>query len=105
MWLMLISSGTASANRMRTVGTGRRATHQVAPATTSTSASAARSQGSGIRRGFWAAAAGRATALVSDPESALRANDRSRADWNRCSGFFSKQRRTMRSSVEDTGCP
>ena len=32
-------------------------------------------------------------AAVSD-----RAKARSRADWNRCSGFFSRQRRTIRSS-------
>ena len=33
------------------------------------------------------------------PESDSRSKARSRADWNRCSGFFSRQWRTMRSSA------
>src|ERR1039457_7450560 len=36
-------------------------------------------------------------ALELVPESAPIANDRSRADWNRFAGFFSRQWRTMRS--------
>src|ERR1017187_427959 len=77
MWLMLISSGTARANSMRLVGTGRRATNHVT-AETAASASATESQ---RRTGNWRRAAmARALMLASVPESALSENDRSRAD-------------------------
>jgi hypothetical protein len=39
------------------------------------------------------------------PDSASKAKPRSRADWNRSRGFFSRQRRTIRSSDGDTGRP
>ncbi len=38
-------------------------------------------------------------------DSASRANDKSRADWNRSLGCFSRQRRTMRSSAGGVGWP
>src|SRR6267378_940044 len=89
MWLMLISFGTARANCMRTVGWERRATNHV-PAATAINANAAASPGrSGARRG---AVAARAIVLDSVPDKALRAKDRSRADWKRSSGLFSRQR-------------
>ena len=47
MWLMLISSGTARANCIRVVGTGRRATNQVTAAT-ATRASPIASQRSAV---------------------------------------------------------
>jgi len=76
--------------------------NQVA-ALTATSARAAASQGqSGVRRDA-AVAAARTAELASVPESELSANDRSLADWKRCSGVFSRQRRTMRSSAEKRG--
>src|SRR5207249_1393166 len=37
-----------------------------------------------------------------DPDSASSAKPRSRADWNRSSGLFSRQRRTIRSSAGGT---
>jgi len=75
--------------------------NQVA-ALTATSARAAASQGqSGVRRDA-AVAAARTAELASVPESELSANDRSLADWKRCSGVFSRQRRTMRSSAGET---
>src|SRR5260370_11157845 len=100
MWLMFIASGTAKANCMRAAGRGRRATNHVAPATAA-SASAAESQSrSGMRRGV--AAAARAMVLDSVPDKVPNAKDRSRADWKRCSGLFSRHLRTMRSSAGET---
>ena len=100
MWLMFISSGTANANCMRGVGCGRRATNHVAAAT-ATRASAAASQGITETRRV-AAAAARTAVLPSVPDSAPNAKDRSRADWKRCSGFFSRQRSTTRSKSRDS---
>ena len=57
-------------------------------------------------------AAGRAASATRAPlpgpdsdDSASSANDRSRADWNRSSDAFSRQRRTMRSSAGGAACP
>ena len=41
----------------------------------------------------------RRCAVAETPESASRSNARSCAEWKRCSGFFSRQCRTMRSSA------
>ena len=60
---------------------------------------------SGTRRGAAATRDAREAPLASVPESALSAKERSRADWKRCSGFFSRQRRTMRSSAGGSGRP
>src|SRR5271165_3316658 len=81
MWLMLISSGTAKANCMRVVGIGRRAMNHVAAATATIAAAMESQSNNGCRRG--GAAMARVTALASVPERALRAKDKSRADWKR----------------------
>src|SRR5208283_5830951 len=78
MWLMLISSGTARANCMRVVGVGRRATNHVTAPTAIRARATESHCRSGTRRGT--AVAARAAELVSEPEKALSANDRSRAD-------------------------
>src|SRR5581483_1051184 len=78
MWLILISSGIARANCMRVAGVlVCLAAHHV-PAATSARASTAESHRRDDLRG--ADAATRVAALVSLPESALRAKERSRAD-------------------------
>src|ERR1022692_3275552 len=80
MWLMLISSGTARANCMRVAGAGRRAMNQVTaePAANASAMESQRRIGVGL-----GAAVARAAMLVSVPEKALSANDKSRADWKR----------------------
>src|SRR5271163_2008351 len=50
-----------------------------------------------------AAIAALAAVFVVVPVRASSAKARSFADWKRCSGCFSKQRRTMRSSPGETG--
>src|SRR5579871_1521310 len=82
IWLTLISCGTATANCIRGAGRGRRATDQVAAATTAIKRATMSACTIGIRRGV-ATAAARTAALESVPDSALRANERSLADWKR----------------------
>ena len=102
MWLTLISCGTGIANCMSEVATGRCAHHHVAPATAASTNAPPSHSKIGVRRG--AAAVARAAFVASVPESALNANDKSRADWKRCSGLFSRHRRTIRSSAGETRC-
>jgi len=45
-----------------------------------------------------------ATEELPDSDKASSANAKSDADWKRCSGFFSKQRCTTRSSAAGTLC-
>jgi hypothetical protein len=79
MWLT--SPGTGIANSMRAVGdSGRRATNHVATPTTI----AATTKGIAARHEiFRGAALAFVKPLASVQDSALSANDRSRADWKR----------------------
>src|SRR5260370_37500172 len=100
MWLMFIAWGTANANCMRAAGRGRPASNHVAPATAASDSGAESQSRSGMRRGV--AAAARAMVLDSVPDKVPNAKDRSRPDWKRCSGLFSRHLRTMRSSAGET---
>jgi hypothetical protein len=75
------------------------------PPTTPSATSAAGSQ----RRGDRVAVAAMAVAPLADVpdplDSASNANAKSRADWKRSSGFFSRQCRTTRSSAGGSGRP
>src|SRR5258708_1275778 len=95
MAMGLTSPGTGIANSNLAEGlAGRRATDQVTAATAISARAAGIQSLNEIRLGVSRA---RVNPLASVPESAPKANERSRADWKRCSGFFSRHLRTIRS--------
>ena len=71
------------------------------PATAAMTMSAAPIASGCTRRGLTAGATVAPDPAVAVPESASSANATSRADWNRSTGFFSRQCRMMRSIAGD----
>src|SRR5215472_18097874 len=100
MWLTSPSPVTGIANCKRSEARGEGLERSQVATATAASANGIATQSNGdIFRGFSAA---RTAPLVSEPERAASANDRSLIDWKRCSGFFSRQRRIVRPSTGET---
>src|SRR5215467_13899286 len=97
----LTSAGTGMANCWRSAAAGRLASHHDTAATTAISNKITAQRNHEI---WLAAGAIRGAVVLSVPDSADNANDKSFADWKRCSEFFSRQRRTIRSSAGEIGC-